>query len=119
MRPSRSEFRPSRPASACPALGQGRCPHFVSAAWLDGCFGLLSSLSLMSCKTTGTSSPPTGVLWPVRLASLGRIFAEHLGDMEALLDHYAPSGNVRLAGHSMGGIRLVSTLASARSGLKK
>ena len=31
-------------------------------------------------------------------------FAEHLGDLEAILDHYAPTGPVRLAGHSMGGI---------------
>ena len=31
-------------------------------------------------------------------------FAEHLGDMEAILDRYAPDGKVRLAGHSMGGI---------------
>jgi pimeloyl-ACP methyl ester carboxylesterase len=31
-------------------------------------------------------------------------FAEHLGDMEAILNHYAPVGQVKLAGHSMGGI---------------
>lgn len=31
-------------------------------------------------------------------------FAEHMGDMEAILDHYAPDGQVRLIGHSMGGI---------------
>ena len=31
-------------------------------------------------------------------------FAEHLGDLEAIVDHYAPCGKVRLAGHSMGGI---------------
>ena len=31
-------------------------------------------------------------------------FAEHLGDLEAIVDHYAPEGQVRLAGHSMGGI---------------
>jgi pimeloyl-ACP methyl ester carboxylesterase len=31
-------------------------------------------------------------------------FAEHLGDLEAILEHYAPEGKVRLAGHSMGGI---------------
>ncbi|MGE5472494.1 MAG: alpha/beta fold hydrolase [Bacteroidota bacterium] len=37
---------------------------------------------------------------------LGRpyFFAEHLGDLEAIVDHYAPHGPVRLAGHSMGGI---------------
>ena len=37
---------------------------------------------------------------------LGRpyFFAEHLGDLEAILNHYAPTGQVRLAGHSMGGI---------------
>ena len=31
-------------------------------------------------------------------------FAEHLGDMQAIIDRYAPEGQVRLAGHSMGGI---------------
>ncbi len=31
-------------------------------------------------------------------------FAEHLGDLEAIVDHVAPAGPVRLAGHSMGGI---------------
>ncbi|HLO63244.1 MAG TPA: alpha/beta hydrolase [Azonexus sp.] len=31
-------------------------------------------------------------------------FAQHVGDMEAILDHYAPDGTVRLVGHSMGGI---------------
>ena len=31
-------------------------------------------------------------------------FAEHIGDLEAVLDRYAPKGKVRIAGHSMGGI---------------
>lgn len=31
-------------------------------------------------------------------------FAEHLGDLAAIIDRYAPSGPVLLAGHSMGGI---------------
>jgi pimeloyl-ACP methyl ester carboxylesterase len=31
-------------------------------------------------------------------------FADHLGDLDAIVDHYAPDGQVRLAGHSMGGI---------------
>ena len=31
-------------------------------------------------------------------------FVEHLGDLDAIVDHYAPEGKVRLAGHSMGGI---------------
>ncbi|MCL2345613.1 MAG: alpha/beta hydrolase [Desulfobulbus sp.] len=31
-------------------------------------------------------------------------FAEHLGDLDAIVDHVAPSGPVRLTGHSMGGI---------------
>lgn len=31
-------------------------------------------------------------------------FAQHLGDLEAILNHYAPTSQVRLAGHSMGGI---------------
>lgn len=31
-------------------------------------------------------------------------FAEHIGDLEAILDHYAPAGKVTLVGHSMGGI---------------
>lgn len=37
---------------------------------------------------------------------LGRpyFFAEHLGDLDAIVDRYAPGQPVRLAGHSMGGI---------------
>ncbi|MBS4019694.1 MAG: alpha/beta hydrolase [Dechloromonas sp.] len=31
-------------------------------------------------------------------------FAEHMGDMLAIIERYAPQGQVRLAGHSMGGI---------------
>jgi pimeloyl-ACP methyl ester carboxylesterase len=31
-------------------------------------------------------------------------FAEHLGDMLAIVDHYASTGALKLAGHSMGGI---------------
>jgi pimeloyl-ACP methyl ester carboxylesterase len=31
-------------------------------------------------------------------------FAEHIGDIEAIVERYAPDGKVRLAGHSMGGI---------------
>lgn len=31
-------------------------------------------------------------------------FAEHLGDMEAIVDRYAPEGKLKLVGHSMGGI---------------
>ncbi len=31
-------------------------------------------------------------------------FAEHLSDMAAFVDHYAPTGKLKLAGHSMGGI---------------
>jgi len=31
-------------------------------------------------------------------------FVEHLGDLDAILNHYAPEEQVRLAGHSMGGI---------------
>ncbi len=31
-------------------------------------------------------------------------FAEHIGDMEAIIERYAPEGKVRLVGHSMGGI---------------
>jgi pimeloyl-ACP methyl ester carboxylesterase len=31
-------------------------------------------------------------------------FAEHVGDLEALVDHYAPGQPLRLVGHSMGGI---------------
>ena len=40
-------------------------------------------------------------------------FAEHVGDMEAILDHYAPDGQVKLVGHSMGGI-----LASLYAGIR-
>ena len=43
----------------------------------------------------------------------GYWFADYLGDLEALLDHYAPEGAVRLIGHSLG-----AQIASIYSGLR-
>jgi len=40
-------------------------------------------------------------------------FAEHLGDLEAIIQHYAPNEPLRLVGHSMGGI-----LAGLYAGLR-
>jgi pimeloyl-ACP methyl ester carboxylesterase len=45
-------------------------------------------------------------------------FAEHLGDLEAILDHYSPAEPARLAGHSMGGI-LACLYAGIRPGRVK
>lgn len=42
-------------------------------------------------------------------------FAEHLGDLEAILDRYSPAAPARLVGHSMGGI-LASLYAGLRPG---
>jgi pimeloyl-ACP methyl ester carboxylesterase len=41
--------------------------------------------------------------WPVEERGGGHYwFQEYLADLDALLDHYAPSGEVNLVGHSMG-----------------
>ncbi|HWT35107.1 MAG TPA: alpha/beta fold hydrolase, partial [Paraburkholderia sp.] len=41
--------------------------------------------------------------WPVAQQGGGHYwFQEYLADLEALLDHYAPTGEVNLVGHSMG-----------------
>jgi pimeloyl-ACP methyl ester carboxylesterase len=40
-------------------------------------------------------------------------FADYLGDLDALLDHFAPQGQVDLAGHSMGG-NVVMSYAGVR-----
>jgi pimeloyl-ACP methyl ester carboxylesterase len=41
--------------------------------------------------------------WPVAARGGGHYwFHEYLADLEALLDHYAPAGQVNLVGHSMG-----------------
>jgi pimeloyl-ACP methyl ester carboxylesterase len=41
--------------------------------------------------------------WPVAQRGGGHYwFQEYLADLEALLDHYAPTGEVNLVGHSMG-----------------
>ncbi|HEY3596451.1 MAG TPA: alpha/beta hydrolase [Paraburkholderia sp.] len=41
--------------------------------------------------------------WPVAAQGGGHYwFHEYLSDLDALLDHYAPSGEVNLVGHSMG-----------------
>lgn len=49
--------------------------------------------------------------WPAD----GYWFADYLGDLEALLDHYAPGGAVRLIGHSMGA-QVASLYAGLRPG---
>jgi pimeloyl-ACP methyl ester carboxylesterase len=43
----------------------------------------------------------------------GYWFADYLGDLEALLDHYAPAGKAQLIGHSLG-----AQIASIYSGLR-
>ena len=41
--------------------------------------------------------------WPIAAQGGGHYwFHDYLGDLEALLDHYAPEGEVNLVGHSMG-----------------
>jgi pimeloyl-ACP methyl ester carboxylesterase len=41
--------------------------------------------------------------WPVAQQRAGHyVFQDYLADLDALLDHYAPSGEVNLIGHSMG-----------------
>ena len=41
--------------------------------------------------------------WPVAQGRAGHYgFPDYLADLDALLDHYAPSGDVNLVGHSMG-----------------
>jgi pimeloyl-ACP methyl ester carboxylesterase len=41
--------------------------------------------------------------WPVAQQGGGHyVFHDYLSDLDALLDHYAPSGEVNLVGHSMG-----------------
>jgi pimeloyl-ACP methyl ester carboxylesterase len=41
--------------------------------------------------------------WPMAVQGSGHyVFHDYLSDLDALLDHYAPSGEVNLVGHSMG-----------------
>lgn len=52
--------------------------------------------------------------WPVAANGGGHYwFHEYLSDLDALLDHYAPSGEVNLVGHSMGA-NVVCLYAGAR-----
>ncbi|KWE56554.1 alpha/beta hydrolase [Burkholderia ubonensis] len=52
--------------------------------------------------------------WPVARQGGGHYwFHEYLGDLDALLDHYAPAGQVNLVGHSMGA-NVVCLYAGAR-----
>ena len=52
--------------------------------------------------------------WPVARQGGGHYwFHEYLGDLDALVDHYAPSGEVNLVGHSMGA-NVVCLYAGAR-----
>ncbi|MGS0892466.1 alpha/beta fold hydrolase [Burkholderia stagnalis] len=52
--------------------------------------------------------------WPVARQGGGNYwFHEYLGDLDALVDHYAPTGEVNLVGHSMGA-NVVCLYAGAR-----
>jgi pimeloyl-ACP methyl ester carboxylesterase len=52
--------------------------------------------------------------WPVAASGGGQYwFHEYLADLDALLDHYAPKGQVNLIGHSMGA-NVVCLYAGAR-----
>lgn len=52
--------------------------------------------------------------WPVARHGGGQYwFHEYLGDLDALIDHYAPAGEVNLVGHSMGA-NVVCLYAGAR-----
>ncbi|KAB0649845.1 alpha/beta fold hydrolase, partial [Burkholderia diffusa] len=52
--------------------------------------------------------------WPVARQGGGHYwFHEYLGDLDALVDHYAPTGEVNLVGHSMGA-NVVCLYAGAR-----
>ncbi|MEX3582993.1 MAG: alpha/beta hydrolase [Burkholderia sp.] len=52
--------------------------------------------------------------WPVAAQGGGHYwFMDYLGDLEALIDHYTPSGEVNLVGHSMGA-NVVCLYAGAR-----
>jgi pimeloyl-ACP methyl ester carboxylesterase len=52
--------------------------------------------------------------WPVAQSGGGHYwFQEYLADLEALLDHYSPTGQVNLVGHSLGA-NIVCLYAGAR-----
>ena len=84
--------------------GATRRPHPVPAARLDGRFRLLPVRGRRTAARLEHRRPDWRGFGPSQWLHRPYYFAEHMGDMEAILDHYAPDGQVRLVGHSMGGI---------------
>ncbi len=56
------------------------------------------------CRDWNIVAPDWRGFGPSQWLDRPYFFAEHVGDLEALVDRYAPDGRVRIAGHSMGGI---------------
>lgn len=105
MRPSRSEFldlagvrlhirRWGRPEAPTLFLLHGWMD--VSASWQFVVDALAGDWNIVAPDWRGFG--------PSQWLNRPYFFAEHIGDLAAIIDRYAPAGQVLLAGHSMGGI---------------
>ena len=106
-----------RPA-ACPALGRPDAPTlFMLHGWMDvsASFQFVVDALAGDWQVIAPDARGFGLSdWPVARQGGGHYwFHEYLGDLDALVDHYAPAGEVNLVGHSMGA-NVVCLYAGAR-----
>lgn len=103
--PSRSEFLP------LPGLklhirrwGDPAAPtFFLLHGWMDVSASFQFAVDALS-RDWNIVAPDWRGFGPSDWLGRPYFFAEHLGDLEAILDHYSPEVPALLAGHSMGGI---------------
>ncbi|HZX30737.1 MAG TPA: alpha/beta hydrolase [Rhodocyclaceae bacterium] len=105
MLPSRSEFLPVRGLRLhVRRWGDPAAPTlFLLHGWMDVSASFQFTVDALA-RDWNIVAPDWRGFGPSEWLGRPYIFAEHLGDLEAILDHYAPGAPVRLVGHSMGGI---------------
>jgi len=105
MRPSRSEYLP------LPGLrlhirrwGDPAAPMlFLLHGWMDVSASFQFVVDELQ-RDWNIVAPDWRGFGPSDWLNRPYFFAEHVGDLEAIVDHYAPNDRVKLVGHSMGGI---------------
>jgi pimeloyl-ACP methyl ester carboxylesterase len=117
QRPSRSEFVPIRSVQYHVRVWGEPAPHKTPLVMVHGWMDVAASFQFM-VDALGHDHYIIAPDWRGYGQSKGPAvdnywFADYLGDLDFLLDHYAPTSPVNLVGHSLGG-NVVMHYAGAR-----